>query len=70
MSKQEVDKQTNSEEPRIGVFVCQCGSSITSVIDVNDLINYTKTLPQVTYVEQMNYPCSHQGQANIVKAIK
>jgi heterodisulfide reductase subunit A len=55
---------------RIGVFTCQCGSNIASVIDVDELTGYAKTLPNVVYAENMNYPCSHQGQEEIVNAIK
>jgi heterodisulfide reductase subunit A len=56
--------------PRIGVFVCHCGSAIASVIDVNELTEYVKTLPNVVHAESMNYPCSHQGQEGIKAAIK
>lgn len=58
------------EGPRIGVFVCQCGSNIASVIDVNKLTEYAQTLPNVVHAENMNYPCSHQGQNQIIAAIK
>jgi len=56
--------------PRVGVFVCQCGQNIASVIDVNELTRYSKGLPNVAFVEQMDYPCSGQGQEEIVAAIK
>jgi heterodisulfide reductase subunit A len=55
---------------RIGVFVCHCGSNISSVIDVKDLTRYAKTLPNVVYAENMNYPCSHSGQQEVKEAIK
>jgi len=58
------------EGSRIGVFVCQCGSNIASVVDVEDLTGYAKTLPNVVYAENMNYPCSRQGQDNMIAAIK
>ncbi|HEY4674487.1 MAG TPA: CoB--CoM heterodisulfide reductase iron-sulfur subunit A family protein [Candidatus Bathyarchaeia archaeon] len=64
------EKTVEAEEPRIGVFVCQCGSHIASVIDVEDLTKYAKTLPNVVYAENMNHPCSRQGQAEIIAAIK
>ena len=59
-----------TEKPRIGVFVCQCGSNIASVIDVDALTRYAKTLRNVTYAESMNYPCSRQGQDAIIAAVK
>lgn len=58
------------EVPRIGVFICQCGSNIASVIDVNKLTEYAQTLPNVVHAENMNYPCSHQGQNQIIATIK
>ena len=58
------------EGPRIGVFVCHCGSSIASVIDVNALTKYARTLSNVVYAEDMDYPCSRQGQDAIKTAIR
>ena len=64
------EKKVEVEEPRVGIFVCQCGSHIASVIDVEDLTKYAKTLPDVVYAEKMDYPCSQQGQDEIISAIK
>ena len=58
------------EGPRIGVFVCHCGSSIASVVDVDALTKYARTLSNVVYAEDMDYPCSRQGQDGIKKAIR
>ena len=55
---------------RIGVFVCQCGTKISSVVDVDELTKYAKKLPNVVYAENMNYPCSSQGQDEIAASIK
>jgi heterodisulfide reductase subunit A len=62
--------KARAETPRIGVFVCQCGSDIASVIDVNALTEYAKNLPNVVHAENMNYPCSRQGQDAIITAIR
>jgi heterodisulfide reductase subunit A len=70
VAPREKKARPKAEGPRIGVFVCQCGSAIASVINVDELTKYAKTLPNVVYAENMNYPCSHQGQDEIVKAIK
>jgi heterodisulfide reductase subunit A len=58
------------EGPRIGVFVCHCGSSIASVVDVDALTEYARTLSNVVYAEDMDYPCSRQGQDGIKAAIR
>jgi heterodisulfide reductase subunit A len=58
------------KKPRIGVFICQCGSDVASVIDVENLTSYARMLPSVVHAETMNYPCSRQGQKEIIAAIK
>ncbi|MEM2119079.1 MAG: CoB--CoM heterodisulfide reductase iron-sulfur subunit A family protein [Candidatus Bathyarchaeia archaeon] len=63
-------KRAKRSKIRVGVFTCQCGSTISSVIDVNSLTEYAKTLPNVVYAQNMNYPCSTIGQEEIIKAIK
>ena len=69
--KQKYDAvRTRARKLRVGVFVCHCGRDIAGVIDVKALEEYAKTLPHVVYAEGMNYPCSRQGQDEIVCAIK
>ncbi|TEU11207.1 MAG: FAD-dependent oxidoreductase [Anaerolineales bacterium] len=46
------------EEPRIGVFVCSCGSNIAGVVDVNQVVEYARTLPDVVHAENTIYTCS------------
>jgi heterodisulfide reductase subunit A len=58
------------KEPRIGVFICQCGTNISSVINVDELTKYAQKLSNVVYAENMNYPCSSQGQDEIAASIK
>jgi len=53
------------EEKRIGVFICHCGTNIAGVIDVKELAEYAKTLPNVAHAEDYTYMCSTPGQAMI-----
>ncbi len=46
------------EEPRIGVFICSCGSNIAGVVDVADVTAYAATLPNVVHAENTMYTCS------------
>jgi len=59
-----------SAEPRIGVFVCHCGTNIGGVVNVPEVTEYAKTLPNVAYAEHNLYTCSEAGLATIEKAIK
>jgi heterodisulfide reductase subunit A len=57
-------------EPRIGVFICHCGTNIAGVIDVADVADYAMTLPNVVYATDSTYTCSDDSQKNIQEIIK
>jgi len=57
-------------EPRIGVFVCHCGTNIAGSLSIDDVVNYAKTLPYVAVADQYQYMCSTPGQKKIDDAIK
>ena len=46
------------DEPRVGVFICSCGSNIAGVVDVQDVTEYASGLPGVTHAENTMYTCS------------
>jgi heterodisulfide reductase subunit A len=56
------EKDVSGEEPRIGVFVCNCGTNIGGVVDVPKVAEYARTLPGVTYVEENLFTCSQDTQ--------
>jgi heterodisulfide reductase subunit A len=58
------------EELRIGVFICHCGTNIASVVDVEAVAEYAKTLPGVVYAEHPLYTCSQDTQERIREIIK
>jgi len=64
------ERDVSGEEPRIGVFVCNCGINIGGVIDVPSLAEYAKTLPNVVFVDENLFTCSADTQHKIVEAIK
>ncbi len=64
----EVD--VSEEEPRVGVFVCRCGSNIAGVIDIPALVEYAQTLPQVVMAMENLFTCSADTQVLVQKAIK
>jgi heterodisulfide reductase subunit A len=63
------EKSSASEAPRIGVFVCDCGSDISCVVDVQDLVLYARSLPNVVFVEESLFACSQDSQELIRKRI-
>ncbi|MHA1726119.1 MAG: CoB--CoM heterodisulfide reductase iron-sulfur subunit A family protein [Promethearchaeota archaeon] len=58
------------KEPRIGVFVCHCGSNIGGIIDCKKLAEKAREFPYVTHTEDNLYTCSETGLFNIKKAIE
>ena len=61
--------KTLSENLRIGVFVCDCGSNIAATVDTESLREYAETLPGVVAGIRNKYTCSDPGQQEIQKAI-
>jgi len=57
------------EAPRIGVFLCRCGINIGGVVNIPEVAEYVKALPNVAYVEENMYTCSAEGISKIGKAI-
>lgn len=58
------------DRPRIGAFVCHCGINIAGVVDVDNVVEYTKTLPNVEYTQNMLYACSQDALDIIKEKIK
>jgi heterodisulfide reductase subunit A len=50
--------------------VCDCGSNIAGYLDVKELAEYAKTLPNVVFVRENLYTCSESGINEIKAAIK
>ncbi|MBI5001439.1 MAG: FAD-dependent oxidoreductase [Euryarchaeota archaeon] len=58
------------QEPRIGVFVCNCGINIGAYVDVPSVVDYAKALLNVVLAEENLYTCSQDTQDKIVEKIK
>lgn len=60
----------SDEEPRIGVYICDCGVNIAGVLDNDELREYTATLPNVVKAERYKFMCSEIGQKLIQEDIE
>lgn len=58
------------EKPRIGVFVCECGINIGGYMDIPDVVEYSKTLPDVVFAMHNKYSCSSLTQDIIKEKIE
>ena len=64
------ERDVSGEEPRIGVFVCNCGINIGGVIDVPNVTEYASTLPNVVFADENLFTCSADTQGKILEAIQ
>jgi heterodisulfide reductase subunit A len=52
-------------DPRIGVYVCHCGTNIAGVVDVQAVTDFAAQLEGVVLARNYAYMCSDPGQALI-----
>ena len=55
---------------RTGVFVCHCGTNIGGIVNVPEVVEYARTLPNVAFSEENLYTCSEDGLSSIRNNIK
>ena len=56
--------------PRVGVYVCSCGTNIAGTVDVKAVAEYAATLPGVVASREYKYVCSEPGQQLIQQDIR
>jgi len=55
--------------PKLGVFICDCGDRIASILDMDTLEREVRDLPGVAIARRLRYSCSPDGLAAIQAAI-
>jgi heterodisulfide reductase subunit A len=58
------------KEPRIGVYICECGINIGAIVDVAGVVRFAEDLPNVVVARQSRYTCSESGQETIKQDIQ
>jgi heterodisulfide reductase subunit A-like polyferredoxin len=64
------EADVSGQEPRIGVFVCNCGINIAGTVNVAAVEEYAKTLPNVVWSGQDLFTCSQDAQDRMKELIK
>jgi heterodisulfide reductase subunit A len=57
-------------EPRIGVYICHCGSNIAGTVDVSEVSRFARDLDSVVVARDYKFMCSEPGQNLIKEDIK
>ena len=60
----------SSEELRIGVYVCHCGTNIAQFVDVPQVTEFARGLPGVALAREYQFMCSDPGQEMIRRDIQ
>ena len=64
------ERDVTAEDPRVGVFVCHCGSNIGGYLDVPGVAEYAQSLPCVVHSENNLYTCSQDTVKRITEQVK
>lgn len=56
--------------PRVGVYVCHCGTNIAGIVDVEAVTQFAASLSDVVVARHYSYMCSDPGQALIAEDIR
>jgi heterodisulfide reductase subunit A len=64
------ERDVSREKPRVGVFVCRCGTNIGRVVDVPSVVQYASTLSSVIHCEENLFSCSADAARQISETIK
>lgn len=67
--KEYPEEKADTDEVRIGVFVCHCGINISSVVDVNRVENSVEDMEGVVYHTDALYSCSQDAVETLKKTI-
>src|SRR5512136_1040716 len=57
-------------EPKIGVYICDCGANIAGTVDVERVVDFAKELPSVAVAREYKFMCSDPGQELIKNDIR
>jgi len=57
-------------EPRIGVYICHCGSNIAGTVDVKEVAEFARGLDSVVVARDYIFMCSDPGQEVIRQDIR
>ena len=59
------------DRPRVGVYVCHCGTNIAGTVDVESVARWAgESLPGVAVAREYKYMCSSLGQDLIQQDIE
>jgi heterodisulfide reductase subunit A2 len=58
---------TSEDEPSIAALICKCGPNIGGLLDINELAEYTASLPYVKQVEVAPFGCGGEKMREMLR---
>ncbi len=56
-----MENNVQDKEPRIGAFICKCGTEVGEYIDTSGLVQYANTIPGVIKATEIDFACLAEG---------
>jgi heterodisulfide reductase subunit A len=64
------ERDVTDEPPRVGIFVCDCGTNIAKVVNVPQVVEYAMKLPGVIHSKEETFACSVDSVNHMAETIK
>lgn len=63
-------KPSQNGSPKIGVYICHCGTNIAAKVDIAEVVEFARTLPLVAVAREYKFMCSDPGQELIQEDLR
>jgi len=64
------ERDVLGQRPRLGVFVCHCGANIGRVVNVPEVVEYVKKLPNVVHAQEQLFSCTTNAAKEIIDTVQ
>jgi heterodisulfide reductase subunit A2 len=64
------ERNVRGEPPRVGVFVCDCGTNIVKTVDVKKVVDYSRGLMGVAHAEENTFSCSIDSVSHMADVVR
>ncbi len=65
-----LERDVAGEEPKIGVFICDCGLNIGGVVNVEEIAQTAASLPHVAFATVLGHGCARESLETLQKEVR
>jgi heterodisulfide reductase subunit A len=62
--------EMSKKNPTLGVFLCNCGGTISKVIDFKELAEFVSKFEDIKFVKEHGFLCGEEGLRLVADAIR